>query len=160
MMEKVVDAIQDIYPDDYAYCYGCGRLNEGGHQLRTGWEGNKTVTIFTPKPEHSGGNPGFTYGGIIASFIDCHGTGSASLFLHKKNGHEIGDGMDPPLCVTASLHVDYLRPTPMGIPLKAVGTVTEIHPKRFKVETTVYANDEVVVTGEVVAVVKANPFGK
>lgn len=159
-MDKVVHAIQDIYPDHYAWCYGCGRLNEKGHQHRTGWDGDKTITIFTPKQEHSGGIPNFTYGGIIASFIDCHGTGSASLFLHRKNGHDIGDGTEPPLCVTASLKVDYLKPTPMGVPLKAVGLVTEIHPKRYKVETTIFANDEIVVTGEVVAVVQANPFGK
>ena len=33
---KVEKAIQDIYPDDIAWCYGCGRLNDDGHHLRTG----------------------------------------------------------------------------------------------------------------------------
>ncbi|MGD9253898.1 MAG: PaaI family thioesterase, partial [Holophagae bacterium] len=26
-------AFQDYYPDQLAHCYGCGRLNEHGHQL-------------------------------------------------------------------------------------------------------------------------------
>jgi hypothetical protein len=24
------DAFQDYYPDDYAHCFGCGRVNEKG----------------------------------------------------------------------------------------------------------------------------------
>lgn len=156
-MEKIERAIQDIYADDAAMCYGCGRLNKIGHHFRTGWDGEKTLTIFTPKPEHTA-IPGFVYGGMLASLIDCHGTGSAALFLHKKNGHEIGDGTDAPRFVTARLKVDFLKPTPHGVPLRAVGTVTEIHPKKYKVVTEVYANDTVVATGEVVAVVMPKTF--
>ncbi|MDY0404408.1 PaaI family thioesterase [Virgibacillus sp. 179-BFC.A HS] len=143
-------AIQDDYADDYAWCYGCGRLNEAGLQLRTVWEGEQTVTIYTPRKEHTA-IPGFVYGGLIASIIDCHGTGSAALALHRKNGHEPGDGVEPPRFVTASLHVDFIKPTPQDIPLKAVGTVEEIHPKKWKVHTELYAGEECCVKGEVVA---------
>lgn len=82
MTEKVVYAIQDEYPDDFAWCYGCGRMNEQGHQFRTGWQEDKTITKYKPMPEHTA-IPGFVYGGLIASLIDCHGTGSASLALHR-----------------------------------------------------------------------------
>lgn len=157
MEEKVIKAIQDVYPDDFAWCYGCGRLNEEGHHFRTGWLGEQTMTIFTPKPEHTA-LPGYVYGGMIASLIDCHGTGSAALALHKKNGQEIGDGSDAPRFVTASLKVDYLKPTPQGVPLKAVGTLQEIHPKKWKVETEVYANNHLCARGEVVAVVMPSTF--
>ena len=157
MVEKIMKAVQDEYSDDFAWCYGCGRLNESGHHFRTGWLGEKTITIFTPRPEHTA-IPGFVYGGIIASFIDCHGTGSASLALHRKNGHELGDGSEPPRFVTASLKVDYLRPTPMGVPLKAIGTVEEIHPKKWKVYTEVFANEELCAKGEIVAVVMPKTF--
>lgn len=80
---SVEKAIQDIYPDDIAWCYGCGRLNDDGHHLRTGWLGEKTITIYTPESKYMG-IPGFIYGGLIASLIDCHGTGSAALALHRK----------------------------------------------------------------------------
>lgn len=159
MVEKVVYAIQDEYPDDFAWCYGCGRLNEAGHHFRTGWQGDKTVTIYSPKPEHHA-LPGFVYGGLIASFIDCHGTGSVSLALHRKNGHEPGDGVEPPRFVTASLHVNFLKPTPNGVPLKAIGTVQEIHPKKFKVMAEVFAQDTLCATGEVVAVLMPSTFLK
>lgn len=150
-------AIQDEYPDDFSWCYGCGRLNEKGHHLRTGWQGEQTITYFNPHPEHTA-LPGFVYGGIMASLIDCHSTGSASLALHKKNGHMIGDGSEPPRFVTASLKVDFIKPTPHGVQLKAIGKVTEIHPKKWSVETQVFANEVLCARGEVVAVVMPNTF--
>ncbi|WP_431028034.1 PaaI family thioesterase [Lysinibacillus sp. LZ02] len=160
MEEKVIKAIQDDYPDDLAWCYGCGRLNEQGHHLRTGWLGEKTITMYTPRPEYTGGIPGFVYGGLLASFIDCHSAGSASLYLHRKNGNEIGDGVNPPRFVTSSLQVNYKQPTPMGGPLKAIGIIEEIHPKKYKVYTEVFADDQLVVTGEVIVVLMPKTFRK
>lgn len=159
MEEKVLKGIQDEYPDDFAWCYGCGRLNEEGHHFQTKWEGNQTVTVYTPLPEHTA-IPGFVYGGVIASLIDCHGTGSAALALHRKNGHEVGDGVEPPRFVTASLNVNFMKPTPQDVPLKAVGSVEEIHPKKWKVHTEVYANETLCASGEVVAVVMPSTFKK
>ncbi|MFS0673363.1 PaaI family thioesterase [Ornithinibacillus sp. 179-J 7C1 HS] len=159
MMEKVIHAIQDEYADDYAWCYGCGRLNQEGLQLRTGWDGERTITIYTPLKEQTA-IPGFVYGGLIASLIDCHGTGSASLALHRKNGYEPGDGIEPPRFVTASLKVDFVKPTPHGVPLKAIGIIEEIHPKKWKVTTEVYAADNCCAKGEVIAVIMPNTFLK
>ncbi|KXH87114.1 PaaI family thioesterase [Sporosarcina sp. HYO08] len=157
MENKVVHAIQDDYPDDFAWCFGCGRLNEGGYHFRTGWQGEETVTFYGPEQKHMA-LPGFVYGGLIASFIDCHGTGSAALALHRKNGHEPGSGEEPPRFVTASLHVNYVKPTPQGKGLKAVGKVEEVHPKKWKVAVDVFADDVLCATGEVVAVVMPSTF--
>lgn len=159
MSGKVESAIQDDYPEDFAWCYGCGRMNKEGHHFRTGWSGGETVTFYQPNPEHKA-IPGFVYGGLIASMIDCHGTGSASLALHRKNGFEPGSGEEPPRFVTGSLHVDFKKPTPEGTILKAVGTVEEIHPKKFKVAVEVFAGDILCATGEVVAVVMPDSFAK
>lgn len=157
MMEKIVHAIQDEYPDDFAKCYGCGRLNDAGLKLRTGWQGNRTITIFKPLEEHSA-IQGFVYGGVLASLIDCHGTGSAALALHREKGHEPGDGVEPPRFVTASLHVDYVKPTPQGVELKALGTLEKVHPKRWKVHTEVYADGILCAKGYVEAVVMPKTF--
>ncbi|WP_071459614.1 PaaI family thioesterase [Bacillus massilinigeriensis] len=159
MAEKVIHAIQDDYHEDFSWCYGCGRLNKEGHHFRTGWEGEKTITTYQPKEEELA-VPGFVYGGVIASLIDCHGTGSASLALHRKNNHEPGDGAEPPRFVTASLQVDFIKPTPHGVPLKAKGKISEIHPKKWKVDTEVFAEGKLVAKGEVVAVVMPDSFLK
>ncbi|SFA86211.1 MULTISPECIES: PaaI family thioesterase [unclassified Bacillus (in: firmicutes)] len=157
MEEQVIKAIQDEYPDDFAWCYGCGRMNEEGHHFRTGWLGDQTVTVYTPKAEHIA-LPGFVYGGIVASLIDCHGTGSAALALHRKNGHEPGDGAEPPRFVTASLKTEFLKPTAHGTPLKAIGTIEEIHPKKWKMDVEVFAEDTQCARGEVIAVVMPKTF--
>ena len=156
---RVNHAIQDDYPDDFAWCFGCGRLNQDGYHFRTGWSGDQTVTYYEPSSKHIA-IPGFVYGGLIASFVDCHGTGSAALALHRKNGHEPGSGEEPPRFVTASLTVNYVKPTPQGALLKAVGTVEEIHPKKWKVSIEVFADDTLCATGEVEGVVMPSSFGK
>lgn len=158
MVKSVEFAVQDRYPDDFSWCYGCGRLNKEGHQFRTGWDGDQTVTYYMPESDHTA-IPGFVYGGIIASLVDCHGTGSASLTLHRKNGFEPDSEEHPPRFVTASLSVNYMKPTPEGTLLKAVGTVEEIHPKKFKVAVEVFADGDLCATGEVVAVVMPASFG-
>lgn len=156
-MEKIKHAIQDDYADDFSWCYGCGRLNESGLHVRTGWDGNQTVAYYDPREEQMA-IPGLVYGGLLASIIDCHGTGSASLALHRKNGYEPGSGEEPPRFVTASLNVEFMKPTPQGTTLKIIGEVEEVHPKRFVVRSEVLAEGEVCAKGEVVAVVMPKSF--
>jgi acyl-coenzyme A thioesterase PaaI-like protein len=147
MTEK---AFQDYYPDDVSHCYGCGKLNEKGHQIKSYWDGDESVAVFTPKPYHTA-IPGYVYGGLIASLIDCHGTGTAAAAAYRAEGREMDS--EPPLrYVTASLHVDYLRPTPMGVPLELRGTVEEVKGKKVIVSETLSANGEVCAKGRVVAV--------
>lgn len=143
-------AVQDFYPDDLAHCYGCGRLNERGLHVRSVWDGEETVAVLMPRTEHTA-IPGYVYGGFIASLVDCHGTGSAALAAYRAAGREPGTA--PPLrFVTASLQVDYLRPTPMGVPLEARGRMVEVKPNKVIVEVTVRASGEACARGKVVAV--------
>lgn len=143
-------AFQDYYPDDLSYCYGCGRLNEHGLQIKSRWDGEETVATFAPRPYHTA-IPGYVYGGLIASLIDCHGTGTASAAAYRAEGRAMDTG--PPLrFVTASLHVDYLRPTPLGVPLEVRGRVKELKGRKVVVTATVSAEGRVCARGEVVAV--------
>ena len=143
-------AIQDFYPDDLSHCYGCGRLNDKGHQLKTRWDGDESVSRFTPRPEHTA-IPGYVYGGLIASLIDCHGTGTAAAAAYREAGRDAGT--EPALrFVTASLQVRYLRPTPLGPPLEIRGRVERIEGRKVVVSATLSAEGEVCATGEVVAV--------
>jgi len=54
--------------------------------------------------------------------------------------------------VTASLHVDYLKPTPIGVPLEVRGKIKEIKGRKVVVTSTLSAQGVVCVRGEVVAV--------
>ncbi len=143
-------AFQDYYPDNLALCYGCGRLNEHGHQIKSFWDGEETVAHFTPEPYHIA-IPGYVYGGLLASLIDCHGTGTAAAAMHRAEGRPM-DSEPGFRFVTGSLHVDYLKPTPLGISLEIRGRVKEIRGRRVVVEEWIVANGEITVRGEVLAV--------
>ncbi|MBW2064390.1 MAG: PaaI family thioesterase [Deltaproteobacteria bacterium] len=143
-------AVQDYYPEEFSHCYGCGRLNEHGLHIKSYWDGEESVATFLPKPYHMA-VPGFVYGGLIASIIDCHGTGTAAAATYQAEGREMGT--DPPLrFVTASLHVDFLAPTPLSVPLEVRGRVKEIKGKKVVVDITLTAGGKICARGEVVAV--------
>jgi acyl-coenzyme A thioesterase PaaI-like protein len=147
MTEK---AFQDYYPEDLAHCYGCGRMNEKGHQIKSYWDGEESVATYRPEPYHTA-IPGFVYGGLIASLIDCHSTGTAAAAAYRHEGR--GMDTEPTLrYVTGSLRVDYLRPTPLGVDLELRGKVKEIKGKKVVVESTLSAEGQVCAKGEVVAV--------
>lgn len=150
MNQRPTKAIQDYYPDDFAHCYGCGRLNAHGFQLKTRWEGEETVARFTPRPEHIA-VPGFVYGGLIASLIDCHAMGTAAAAAERAAGREVGDASAPRF-VTAGMRVDYLKPTPLGRELEIRARVREATERKVVVAVTVSVGDVVTARGEVVAV--------
>ena len=150
MLEQPEKAFQDYYPDDLAQCYGCGRLNAKGLQIKSRWDGDETVARFTPRPEHIA-VPGYVYGGLIASLIDCHGTGTASAAAYRAEGRDM-DSPPPLRFVTAALKVDYLRPTPLGPELEVRGRVKELSGRKVIIEAWVAVEGEVCARGEVVAV--------
>jgi acyl-coenzyme A thioesterase PaaI-like protein len=136
-------AIQELYPGDFAHCFGCGISNASGHQLKSYAQGGEVVAHFTPSPQHMS-VPGFVYGGLLASLVDCHAMATAASDL-------IQNGVAPRF-VTAALRVEYLKPTPLGPPLEIRGHVTERSEKKAIVALTVTAGEVVTVRAEVVAV--------
>jgi acyl-coenzyme A thioesterase PaaI-like protein len=143
-------AFQDYYPDDVAQCYGCGRLNRHGYQIKSYWEGEETVCVFNPQTYHTA-VPGYVYGGLIASLIDCHGTGSAAAAGYRAEGRDMDS--EPPLrYVTASLKVDYLKPTPLGPPIELRGKIKEVKGRKVVVDITLSVEGTECARGEVVAV--------
>lgn len=143
-------AFQDFYADEVSYCYGCGRLNEHGLQIKSYWDGDEAVCTYTPRPCFTA-IPGIVYGGLIASLIDCHSTGTAAAAAYKAEGRDMDS--EPRLrYVTASLHVDYLRPAPIDSPLTVRAQVEEIKGRKVVVHSALYAADEVCARGVVVVV--------
>src|ERR1035437_9151429 len=69
--------LQDLYPDDFAHCYGCGRLNTNGLHVKSEWTDGEAIARFKPAPYHMA-LPGFVYGGLIASLPDGHAIAAAA----------------------------------------------------------------------------------
>lgn len=139
-------AIQDHYANEFAHCYGCGRLNEDGLHIKSYVDGDETVCCFTPEVKHSGGFPGFLYGGMIASLMDCHGAATA---WEAKARQE-----QKPMTrfVTASLQIDFRAPAPTNREVEIRGKVNKIKGRRVIVDLTLSADGKLCAEGSAVMV--------
>ena len=143
-------AFQDQYKDAYSVCYGCGRLNSHGHQIKSYWDGEESVCRFMPQPYHTA-IAGYVYGGLIASVVDCHATGTAAAAAFRADGRPMGTEPDFRF-VTTSLHVDYLKPTPIDAPMELRARVEEIKGRKVTLSVTVSSKGQMRARGRVVAV--------
>jgi acyl-coenzyme A thioesterase PaaI-like protein len=149
-MKSNTKAFQDYYPDPWSHCYGCGRLNQEGLQIKSYWAGSETVCEFLPRPEHTA-IPGYVYGGLIASLIDCHGTGTAAAAAYQAEKRPM-DSEPPVRFLTGTLNVKYIKPTPLGPPIELRGKIREVKGRKVVVDVTVMVEGEVTAQGEVVAI--------
>lgn len=142
-------AIQDQIPHNH--CWGCGTLNPRGLRIKSHRDGDGTVCRFQPSPDHMAGPTHVVYGGILAAVIDCHAVCTAIDDAHRAAGRPIGSA--PHLwCVTASLKIDYLAPTPIAEPMEVRARVVEVKGRRRTVACTVRSGGRECVRAEVVAV--------
>lgn len=143
-------AFQDYYEDHSSQCYGCGRLNQHGLKIKSHWDGDESVCRFNPHPYHTA-MAGYVYGGLIASVIDCHSTGTAAAYAYRQAGRE--QGTKPELrYVTASLHVDYIQPTPIDATMELRANIKEFKARKVIIQVTLTSSNRICAKGEVVAV--------
>ena len=143
-------AIQDQWPDIGTHCWGCGKNNTQGLQLKSYWEGYETVCTWQPKAYHVSW-PGTLCGGVIATLIDCHCTNTANAAAYRAESREIGS--DPLIgYATGSLFVKYLRPTPIDKPVVLRERVKEMEGRKITVTCSLYSGETECATGEVVAI--------
>jgi len=143
-------AIQDQLGGDN-YCFGCGPQNPDGLQIKSYWEGEETVCRFEARPAFAAGPRQLLNGGIIATLIDCHSVCTAMALAYRAEGRPLGS--DPPLwCVTASMQIDYLRPTPIDGPVELRARLESTDGKRITVACSLLADGKACARGRVVAV--------
>ena len=139
--------IQHFYLDEHNLCYGCGQHNEDGLQLKSFWQGEKAIASFSPQKIHNG-IPGFVYGGLVASLIDCHAMATAAadhLALHPEVE-------DLPRFVTGTMTVRYVNPTPLNDePLELSASVTERSGRKSRVTVSLSCAGKVTAEGDVIA---------
>ncbi|MHA1576168.1 MAG: PaaI family thioesterase [Candidatus Thorarchaeota archaeon] len=142
------ETIQDNWPHEGTFCWGCGINNTHGLHLQSYWDDDIAVATWTPK-EHHLAFPGILNGGIIATLIDCHATGTSNAAALKIN-------KDPSdrhfMYVTGSLSVKFLRPTPLDKPVVLQAQASEIKGSRITVTVSLFSGDDKCATGEVVTV--------
>lgn len=143
-------AIQDQWLEWGTVCWGCGKNNTHGLQLKSYWEGDETIAHWEPKPYHLA-FPGVLCGGIIASLIDCHATNTANAAAYKAEGRELNSKAGKGY-VTGSLSIKYIKPTPVDQPVTLRARVKEITRRKIIVTCSLFSEGIKTATGEVVAI--------
>lgn len=116
-MNHRIKATQNISRD----CMVCGVENDFGLKARFHeTEDNEVIAVFTPRDFHQS-YPNRTHGGITAAILD------------ETIGRAIMAGGDRnTFGVTVELTVQYKKPVPYGVELKAIGRITRDNGRIFE----------------------------
>ena len=147
-------SFQEYYATGFSHCYGCGTSNEHGLHVKSYWaeeHPDEPVAYFRPDSHHTGGFPGFVYGGLIAAVLDCHGNGTAAAAGYRFQSRPMDS--EPNLrYVTANLNLNYRRPTPMGVDLELRAHIKEVTDRKVLMELSLIAEGQVTVEGSMLSV--------
>lgn len=146
-MDIKTSALQDIIAPD-GVCFGCGAKNANGLRIKSYWDSDGIHVIATHVPdERYVGWPLLVYGGLISCLVDCHSNWTVTAHHYRAEGRE-GGTLPRIECVTGSLGVKYIKPTPMGVPLKLKARVEGPVSRKTRVLCEVYAGDTLTALGD------------
>ena len=140
-------ALQDLAAPD-GVCFGCGSAHPHGLHIKSHWDedGVHVVCTHTPAADFHGW-PGLVYGGLIAMLVDCHSNWTAMAYHYRAEGRA-PDSKPRIDCVTGSLGVKYLKPTPMDVPLVLKARVEGEVARKTRVLCEVYAGEVLTALGD------------
>ena len=135
-------------------CWGCGN-NEHGLQIKSYWESDVSICVWKPHKHHMAGPVDVLNGGVISSVIDCHAVDSAIANEYKIEGREL-DSLPLIWCVTASLKIDYLKPTPIDTAIKLEASIIKREGRKIWLSCDAFSDKLKTVTAQVLAI-RVNP---
>ena len=99
------------------HCFGCGQHNPDGMKLKFVIdEKTRTATCRVRLSKRYSGPPGHCHGGIIATLLD-EAMGKVNKLRHV-------------IALTREMKVEFLKPVPLGKPLRIVGTEVRVRGRK------------------------------
>ena len=135
-------SVQELYAPK-SICYGCGRSNQNGLQIKSIQTENGLELWYKPNKEHQA-FPGIINGGIIGTLFDCHGNWCAALTLFDS----LSNSSKFPTTVTSFFSVKLLKPTPFDVTLHITAKTISVDRNKVKVEMKLFAKGELCSTGK------------
>ena len=108
-------------------CFVCGDRNPSGLRVRFWLDGEAVFTRFTPREDQMGYH-GVTHGGVIAALLD-ETMGWAPSLRNRR------------FCVSIELHIEYLKPVPLGKEVTVTGRASESNRRIWSAEGEVTDSD-------------------
>jgi hypothetical protein len=150
-MNNEIFALQDLVAPE-GVCFGCGSKNVHGLRIKSYWDADNVHVIATHMPDACfTGWPSLVYGGLISCLVDCHSNWTVIAYHYRAEGRVAGT-LPRIECVTGSLGVKYIKPTPMGVPLTLKARVEGEVMRKTRVVCEVYAGETLTALGDSVFV--------
>ena len=129
---KNKQSIQDKWEDIGTHCWGCGKNNEHGLQIKSCWIGDDAICIWQPKHYHVA-LLGFLNGGIIATVMDCHCLNAANAWVLRHLQE-----LDKPY-LSGLFEIKYLRPASIEKPILLRARVKEMKGRKITVTCSLFS---------------------
>ena len=144
---------ESIYFQDHMpanVCFGCGIENQNGLHIRSYWEGEESICVWESEPRYQGWVK-IMNGGVLATIVDCHCMGTAMAAAYREEGRALGS--EPYYrYATASIKIDYLKPTSNDRPVMLRAQIVEIKGRKTNLTCQAYSEGVMTARAEVVAV--------
>jgi hypothetical protein len=121
-------------------CYGCGKNNELGLQIKSYWSGDDLVCNWQPKPFHAG-HPGNLHHGVTATICFCHGAWAATAMSHRNERREIKHPIEY-FYLNRSLQFEILKAIPIESTVTFRASVKKLDAQSAVVSTGAFVGDE------------------
>ena len=153
---------QDFMPGNV--CFGCGKENPDGLQIKSFWEGEEALCIWHSQEKYHGWR-NLMNGGIMATLIDCHCMCTAMAAAYQAEGRAL-DSLPEYRYATGTITVKYRKPTSNLRPVELRAQVLEIKGKKVVLDCQVRSDGLITAESHVIAIrvadsslhQKANPF--
>lgn len=143
-------AFQDLWPERYSKCFGCGRNNEHGLQIKSFWDGDETICTWIPKKIYGAGL-GVLCGGILSTLIDCHCVNTAIAALYKTEGRELGSKPFIPYA-GGSITMRHMKPIFVKNPVVLRAKIKETKDRKTIISCTAFSDKIECAKAEVIAI--------
>jgi len=131
-------------------CFGCGNENPDGLQIKSYWEGEKSICNWMPEEKYHGW-ANLLNGGIMATLVDCHCMCTAMAAAYKAEGRAL-DSSPEYRYATGTISVKYLQPTSCLKEVRLEATIKEIKGKKVVLQCNVWSGSAKTAEAEVIAI--------
>jgi len=132
-------------------CWVCGNENHHGLYIKSYWDEEESVCTWKAQDHHTAGWPHVLNGGIISGLIDCHCVLTAFAAYYRDKSPEEREA-PAYWFATASLKVEFLKPTPVDKPVQLRARIKEMHKKKAFLTCSLSSEGVECARGEVLAV--------
>lgn len=122
-----IERLPIIPNQPHGTCFGCGRINQFGLQMKFHSDGNKVFSKLQI-PSHLSGWVEVAHGGVVSTVLDETMAWTAIWILKK-------------FILTKTMTVDFLKKTPTEDFIYSEGEITEVSEREAKVSAHLYNSE-------------------